>query len=580
METLDGIGVSQGVAVGRAVVIQTTGASVRRRHVEQDQVQAEEARYTDAVDTAIQHIRDDQNRLAPRLGENLAIFETHIRMLDDPRIRRNVIDRIRTKRLAAEAAVDEYIREQVQLLAEDPDTARWVADFYDVQSRLQRVLLGRSSTEVRELAEPSIIVAENLMPSQTVGFERDKVLAIAMEKGGKTSHTAIIANALGIPAVVGVRDLIESVSAGEWVIVDGGSTDGGPGHVMVGPDDDTRNRYSDRERDRIELTRSTLDKLITLPAETLDGRRITLYANIEFPEEAQTALENGAEGIGLYRTEYLYLEKGREPTEEEHFEAYRAAAELMWPRPVVIRTFDLGADKATGTSGQAPEQNPFLGCRSIRLCFERPGMFRSQIRAILRASLHGYVKILLPMITSLAELRRAKGIVAEVCEELDDAGIEHEKDIEIGIMIEVPSAALMAEAFAKEADFFSIGTNDLIQYTLAVDRGNPVVAHLFEPAHPAVARLIRHTIHAGDAAGIPVAMCGQMSGDLAFLILLLGLGLRQFSTSPKALPRLKRAIRELKLTDAFEVADQVLKQADIDTALHILADHRGDLAEL
>jgi len=577
VEVFKGIGVSRGVAVGDVFIIESERMPVRRRTIPADQADAEVERYEAAVAAAIAGIHEDQERLAPKLGdEYLAIFETHIRMLDDRRLCDDIIDRIRTEHMAAEAAVDEVLQKYVRLLFEDPSTARWVSDIYDVQNRLHRVLLGRSTGDVRELTHPVIIVAETLMPSQTVGFDRDNVLAIAMEEGGATSHTAIIANALGIPAVVGVRGLTADVRAGDRVVIDGGA-----GEVVVDPDDTTLAKYVEIERDIVESDRRLVDEQHELPAETLDGRRITLYANIEFPLEAHTALENGAEGIGLYRTEYLYLEKGREPTEEEHFDAYRTAAELMWPRPVVIRTFDLGADKMAGAAtGPAPaEPNPFLGCRSLRLCFERPGMFRTQIRAILRASVHGYIKILFPMVMSLGELTRAHDVVEDVRRELDAEGIPCESDIEIGMMIEVPAAAVMADSFAREADFFSIGTNDLIQYTLAVDRGNPVVSHLFQPAHPAVIKLIKHTIDAGDAAGVPVSMCGQMSGELAYLVLLLGLGLRQFSTSPKVLPELKRAIRSIRLEDAREIAAEVLQEADIDRALDILTTRQQELTD-
>ncbi len=575
MDRFKGIGVSRGVAVGDAFVIESERMPVRPRYIPEDQIEAEVERYDSAVVAAIEGIRDDQRRLTPRLGEEyLAIFETHIRMLDDRSLRDRVVERIRAGPMAAEAAADEVLRQHIQLLFEDKSTARWVSDIYDIQSRLHRILLGRSSGDLVELAEPAIIVAENLTPSQTVAFERGKVLAIAMEAGGETSHTAIIANALGIPAVVGLRGLTAGVRAGDRLIVDGGA-----GEVVTEPDQAILAQYVQIEHDIVESDRQLIDELHELPAETVAGRRITLYANIEFPYEVQTALDNGAEGIGLYRTEYLYMEKGREPTEEEHFEAYRSAAALMWPRPVVIRTFDLGADKATDSTGGpvTAEPNPFLGCRSIRLCFDRIGMFKAQLRAILRASVHGYVKILFPMITSLTELKRAKDILAEVREELDTEGYPFEPDVEVGVMIEVPGAAVMADAFAREVDFFSIGTNDLIQYTLAVDRGNPVVSDLFQPAHPAVMKLIKHTIEAGDAAGIPVAVCGQMSGDLSYLILLLGLGLRQFSTSPKITPELKRAIRLIKIEEAREIASEVMKEPSIERTIEILTTRSREL---
>ncbi|MFW6163200.1 MAG: phosphoenolpyruvate--protein phosphotransferase [Planctomycetota bacterium] len=577
MEKYTGIGVSRGVAVGDVYIIESERMPVRRRTIPPERVDDEIARFHDAVAKAIEGIRDDQTRLTPRLGEEyLAIFESHVRLLDDKRLREGVEQRIRDEQMAAEAAVDDVLQKHVQLLFEDKSTARWVSDIYDIQSRLHRVLLGRSTGDLREMTGPAVIVAEDLTPSQTVSFERDRVLGIAMEAGGTTSHTAIIANALGIPAVVGLRGLTAEVRAGDRLVVDGGA-----GEVLVNPDQETLARYVRIEQDIVESDRRLLDEQAALPAETLDGWRATLYANIEFPREVQNALDNGAEGIGLYRTEYLYLEKGREPTEEEHFEAYRAAAEAMWPHPVVIRTFDLGADKAATAEGEraTPEPNPFLGCRSIRLCFEREGMFKTQLRAILRASVYGYVRILLPMITSLQEIRRAREFVAEMHDELDAEGIRNERDVEVGAMIEVPSAAVQADSFAKEVDFFSIGTNDLIQYTLAVDRANPVVSHLFQPAHPAVIKLIKNTIDAGDAAGIPVAMCGQMSSDLSYLVLLLGLGLREFSTSPKVLPEVKRAIRMIKVEEAREVASSVIQEADATEALRILTAGRTELLQ-
>jgi phosphoenolpyruvate-protein phosphotransferase (PTS system enzyme I) len=575
VEVFNGIGVSRGVAFGPVLVVESDRTPVRRREIQPDQADAEVNRYEEAVAVAIEGIKEDQRRLAPKLGEEyVAIFDTHIRMLDDRRLCDDIIDRIRIDHMAAEAAIDTVIKKYIQRLFEDKSTARWVSDMNDIQSRLHRVLLGRSTGDLRELSEPVIIVAEDLTPSQTIGFERDKVLAFAMEEGGTTSHTTIIANALGIPAVVGLRGLTAAVQAGDQVIVDGGK-----GVVFINPDEQSREQYVRIKDHLADSDRRLLDELHALPAETLDGRRVSLFANIEFPHEVEVAIESGAEGIGLYRTEYLYLEKGREPTEEEHFEAYKSTAEGVWPRPVVIRTFDLGADKAAETADGAAsaERNPFLGCRSIRMCFERLPMFKTQLRAILRASVFGYVKILIPMISSLDEVHRVKTVLQEVRDDLDADGIAYERDVEVGIMVEVPSTAVMADSFAYEVDFFSIGTNDLIQYTLAVDRGNPTISHLFQPAHPAVIKLIKNTIEAGDSAGIPVAMCGQMSGDLSYLLLLLGLGLRQFSTSPKVLPELKRAIRMIRFEDAREIAVHVMKEANIERALDILRTGRSEL---
>jgi phosphotransferase system enzyme I (PtsI) len=396
-----------------------------------------------------------------------------------------------------------------------------------------------------------IVVAHDMTPSQTAGMDREHILGIATDAGGATSHTAIVARALGIPAVVGLEDVTADASGGEKMIVDGTR-----GNVIVDPDEDTLAHYQRLARQQSEFIHS-LDALAELPAVTRDGHEITLLGNIEFPEEVNTVRSKGGHGVGLYRTEFLYLGQDNEPSEEDQYRAYRQVIEVCGDEPVIIRTFDLGADKYTQSRARVPERNPFLGCRSIRFCLQNLDMFRRQIRAILRASVGGNVQMLFPLVTNLAELRHAKTLVRDVSEDLEEEGVPFRRDIPIGIMIEVPSTALQADAFAKEVDFFSIGTNDLVQYTLAVDRGNERVAPLFTAAHPAVLRLIREVIRTGQQFELPVSLCGEIAGDPEYVLLLLGLGLRRFSCTPPAIPEIKKIIRSATMQQALEVARQV-----------------------
>ncbi len=429
------------------------------------------------------------------------------------------------------------------------------ADLFDLEKRILRHLLGQRREQLKELREAVIVLAHDLSPSETASLDPTHVLGFSTESGGRTSHTAIVAGVLDIPAVVGLGSFITDVSGGDQVIVDGTN-----GLLILNPDEQTLTRYEEARRTQ-RRHEGRLNELRSLPAVTRDRVRISLQGNIEFPHEAKHCLERGAEGVGLYRTEFLYLNKTTDPTEEEHFDAYAAVLQQIGTKyPVVIRTLDLGADKFMPRSETIPhERNPFLGLRSVRLCLRNLTLFKTQMRAILRASAFGDVRLMFPMISTLLELRQCKMILAEVKEDLEDEGIAFNHELPVGTMIEVPSAAIMAEQLAREADFFSIGTNDLVQYTLAADRNNEAVAGLYSPGDPAVIRLIDNVVKAALKHGIGVTVCGEMSGDPLYTILLLGLGLRQLSASPHNLPEIKKIIRSVTVEESIKVAREVMQ---------------------
>jgi phosphotransferase system enzyme I (PtsI) len=428
-----------------------------------------------------------------------------------------------------------------------------VADVWDVEKRLLRNLIGAKRENLNALTEPVIIIAHDLTPSQTAGLDRSKVLAFATDVGGRTSHTTIVARAMGIPAVVGLQSITADLSGGDTVIVDGNR-----GLVVVDPDEPTVHRFREAEQ-RFHRMEEELGHLRDLPAVTKDDHEVRLWGNIEFPHEVAACIERGATGIGLYRTEFLYLDREDEPSEEDHFQAYAEAIAACDGRPLTIRTCDLGADKFTHLSGDYDERNPFLGFRSIRFSLQNVASFKRQLRAILRASTLGPLRIMFPLVTNLKELRQAKMLLADVREDLEEDDIHVAADVPVGIMIEVPSAALMAEEFAAECDFFSIGTNDLTQYVLAVDRSNDRVAGMFTPGHPAVLRLIRHVLEAGRQAGIEVGVCGEMAGEPMYALVLLGLGVELFSVSPATLLEIKKVIRTATMEQARETVDKVFQ---------------------
>ncbi len=558
MEIKRGIAVSPGVAIGPALVLDTDWYRIPQRFIVPEARDAEVARLHQALHQASGETESHQQAVHHKLGAQYsAIFGAHALMLRDPTLAREIEELIREQRFAAEYAVSRVIRRYAKTLEsiEGDFVAGRVNDLFDIERRILQQLLGQKREQLQHLRQPVVVLAHDLTPSETATLDPHMVHAFATEAGGRGSHTAIIAGALEIPAVVGVGRFITDVSGGDQVIVDGNR-----GVLILNPDEETLRRY-EQTRTSFQTFESKLTELRHLPSVTRDGVMVPLLGNIEFPQESQHCLERGAEGVGLYRTEFLYLGRADDPSEEEHLEAYLTVLRTLGPnRPVVIRTLDLGADKFKPRSETThQERNPFLGLRSVRLCLRNLTLFKTQMRAILRASALGDVRIMFPMISTLLELRQCKMILAEVKEDLEEEGIPFNARLPVGTMIEVPSAALMAEQLAREVDFFSLGTNDLVQYTLAADRDNEAVASLYNPGDPAVLRLLDHVIKAAQKHGIAVNVCGEMSGEPQYTLLLLGLGLRQLSATPHNIPEIKKLIRSVTVEEAVAVAQEALR---------------------
>lgn len=554
-ERFEGIGVCHGVAIGPVFLVDDPRGRVLRVFLSPEEVEPEVARFHQAVQTAQQQLHDARQRLQDALGEEYAwILEAHLLLLQDSSFIRQIEHFIRERRANAEWAVKDVTSKLLDVYAtiSDEYLRERSSDITDVTNRLIRILAGTKPRDLSALTREAIIVADDLLPSVTAELDTDKVLGFVSNSGGPTSHTAIIARSLGIPAAVGLRNVTARVRSGETIIIDGST-----GTVIVRPTPETLRFYSEqREREQQQLLRDLEER--ELPAITADGAKITLRANIELLDDTEPLHRYNAEGIGLYRSEFLYSQVSSGlPTEDEQFEVYKILAETSGAAGAVIRTFDLGGDKLR-LEGFEAEPNPALGLRAIRLSLTVEEVFRTQLRAILRAAAFGNLKIVLPLISNLDELRSAKRIIAEVERELREQKITHGEDIEIGVMVEVPAAVVMVETLAREADFFSLGTNDLIQYLLAVDRVNENVSRLYEPLHPAVLRAIKFAADAAQQAQIPLSVCGEMASNPAQVIVLLGLGIHDFSMTPSAIPQVKRVIRAVDLNDAHEIAAHAL----------------------
>ncbi len=555
-ERLEGIGVSPGVAIGAAFLVDDPRGRIVRRYLPAAEVEAEMERFRAAVRLSQLQLQDARERLREVLGDEQAyILEAHLLMLQDRGLGRQIEGFIRDNRANAEWAVREIANRLLEVYSHIADSylRERGNDIEDVARRLIKILSGTQTRDLSELASESVIVADHLLPSVAAELDSSRVLGFVTSVGGSTSHTAIIARSLGIPAVVGLRAITSRVRADETMVIDGTT-----GTVVLRPSPETMRFYNEQRLREQQQHQFDLEER-ELPSVTRDGEEITLRANIELLEEIDTLRLSNARGVGLYRSEYLYAqaELGL-PPEDEQFEVYQLLAEMSGSDGAVIRTFDLGGDKLH-LGGFKPEPNPALGLRAIRLSLTVEEVFRTQLRAILRAAHFGNLKVVLPLISNLDELRSAKRIIGEVKDQLTADGIDHASEIEIGVMVEVPSAVWLADKLAEEADFLSLGTNDLTQYVLAVDRTNENVNHLFDSLHPAVLRSIKFTCDAAQKAGIPISVCGEMASNPAHVVVLLGMGIRDLSMTPKAIPAIKRIVRAIDLPTAQRIANHALQ---------------------
>ena len=568
-----GIVASPGIAIAKAFVYEKVDIEVKE--VKVDNPEAEVARLKDALEKSKAQILAIKDKAARDLGaEEAEIFEAHAMVLDDPEFVDSIVAEINNNSINAEAAVQTVTDRFFQMfdMMDDPYFSARAADIRDVGTRVLHNVMGVETVDISNLAEDTIIIAEDLAPSDTAQMDKARVKGFATNIGSRTSHTAIMARSLEIPAVLGLGDITACVKNGDTVVVDGLK-----GVAVVNPDDAELADYRKQQAD-YQAYMKELGELKGLKAETKDGRVVELVGNIGSPADVDGVHKNGGTGVGLYRTEFLYMDSEEMPDEEKQFQAYKTVIESFKGEPVIIRTLDIGGDKKLPYLPLEEEMNPFLGFRAIRLCFREKDLFKTQLRAILRASAFGNALIMFPMISGVSEVRQAKAILAECMQELDAAGIAYDKNIKIGVMIEIPSAAVTSDIIAKEVDFFSIGTNDLCQYTLAVDRMNQEVSYLYNPLHPAILRLVKTVIEASHGhAGKFTGMCGEMAGDPLATLILLGLGLDEFSMSASSIPQVKKIIRSVSYEDAKAIAEAAL---NLETGEEVKAMIQEKIAEL
>ncbi|TYO99519.1 phosphoenolpyruvate--protein phosphotransferase [Geothermobacter ehrlichii] len=553
---LVGIGVSPGIAIGQAHLLSRARMAAIERSIDPSDVDAEVAAFEEAVEQSRRQLEEVKRKIAVQHPEeHLYIIDTHLMMLNDQMLHDETVHGIRDRLLNAEGALKRALDRFRSVFAniEDEYLRDRAGDVESIGERLLRNLMGESRQELSQLDHKAIVVAHDLSPAETMQIDRDKVLGFVTDVGGRTSHTAIVARSLGIPAVVGLENVTAMVPGGTPMIIDGGA-----GTVILNPTESTFREYLQKKQ-RYEYFEKELLSYRTLPAETPDGHRLILRGNVELPIEVDQVREQGAEGIGLYRSEFLFFGRLTPPDEEEQYQAYRQLIESVAPHEVTIRTLDVGGDKFVPDINLADEANPALGLRGVRFSLADRSLFKTQLRAILRASVHGPVRVMFPMVSGVAEVRGCRAMLEEAKDELKSEGLLFDDRLAAGIMVETPAAAFIADQLAEEVDFFSVGTNDLVQYCLAVDRGNEHVAYLYEPLHPAILRALRMVCEAGRRAGISVAMCGEMASESLYLPILLGLGFTELSMNAPCIPRVKRIVRQVRRSEAEELLAAALE---------------------
>lgn len=560
-----GIAGSEGIGIGKVVIIEDHDITIETKHV--PETDSEIARLQEAIEKFVEITNKMADKMDETVGKKDAdILRGHIQMLQDPMIEEQISSLIVAEKITAEMAVDQVLEQTAEMFSQIPDELlqQRATDFRDIKARMIKLLMGIEDVDISQVPAGTVLVAKDLTPSMTAGIKPENIEGILTEMGGKTSHSAILARAMEIPAVLSIEGICDIVKNGDTVVLDGTS-----GEALVNPEEDAVKEFEDK-REQFAKDKALLKAYAGKPSVTKDGTKVELVCNIGKPEDAKKAVECDGEGIGLFRTEFLFMDRDSIPTEDEQFEAYKAVAETMKGKPVIIRTLDIGGDKDVPYLGLEKEENPFLGFRAIRFCLQRQDIYKTQLKALVKASAYGKIKIMVPLVTGVDELRQVKTMVVDIMKEFDEKDVPYNKNTEIGVMMETPAACMMADALAKEAAFFSIGTNDLTGYTMAVDRGNAKVAYLYSTYNPAVLRAIKRIIECGRKEGIMVGMCGEAAADPKLIPLLLAFGLDEFSVSATSVLKTRKIISDCDVAACKELAEKVMQCITEEEVLKLL----------